>query len=597
MKLSKLYSNSPDKFAPVAFTPGLNVVLAEIRLPENKEKDTHNLGKTTLARVIDFCLLAGGGRSFLTKHIDRFKDFVFFLEIELLDGSFVTVRRGVTDATKISFKRHHESARDFSELRDDAWDHVAITFDRAKELLDGMLDLRDLKPWTYRHVVGYLLRSQDDFREVFQLKKFAGPHSRWKPFLAHILGFDDSIIHEHYAKEEELRTKEEQKTLIERELGDSVNALGQVEGLLQLKQKDSATKQHLLDTFDFRLADAEKIRTLVDELNTKIAALNSDQYSLAQNKKRIVASLQEDAILFDPASAAALFAEAGVIFSGQIRKEFEQLIAFNRAISDERRGYLKQELAEIDVELKRTNAELAALGKRRADTLGFLSGTDVFVKYRQLTDELVTLKAEIAALELRRSSMRQLQELRASIRALVDERDQLQTQIEKDVSEQNADAGSTFSIIRIYFAEIVEAVINRKALLDVSVNQQGHLEFRADILDDGGNTTSADQGTSYRKLLCVAFDLAVARAHHGGRYPRFVFHDGVFETLDDRKKENLMAVMRSHSELGIQHLITLIDSDLPDGVDGATSFIRADEVVLRLHDADETGRLFRMGTW
>jgi uncharacterized protein YydD (DUF2326 family) len=34
MKLSKLYSNAPSIFGPVKFIPGLNVVLAEIRLPE-----------------------------------------------------------------------------------------------------------------------------------------------------------------------------------------------------------------------------------------------------------------------------------------------------------------------------------------------------------------------------------------------------------------------------------------------------------------------------------------------------------------------------------------------------------------------------------
>lgn len=40
MKLSRLYSNRPDLFEPVDFVPGLNVVMAEIRLPENRDKDT-----------------------------------------------------------------------------------------------------------------------------------------------------------------------------------------------------------------------------------------------------------------------------------------------------------------------------------------------------------------------------------------------------------------------------------------------------------------------------------------------------------------------------------------------------------------------------
>src|SRR6266478_2499823 len=107
MKLSRLYSNKPDIFVPIDFVSGLNVVMAEIRLPENKDKDTHNLGKTTLGLMLDFGFLAGrDGKFFIFKHFDLFKNFVFFLEIELADASFLTVRRGVEEATKISFKKH-----------------------------------------------------------------------------------------------------------------------------------------------------------------------------------------------------------------------------------------------------------------------------------------------------------------------------------------------------------------------------------------------------------------------------------------------------------------------------------------------------------
>src|ERR1035441_3204369 len=115
MKLSRLYSNHPNLFEPVDFVAGLNVVLAEIRLPENRDKDTHNLGKTTLGRMLDFAFLAGReAKFFLFRHIDLFKEFVFFLEIELTDASYVTVRRSVAEASKISFKKHQASHQDFS---------------------------------------------------------------------------------------------------------------------------------------------------------------------------------------------------------------------------------------------------------------------------------------------------------------------------------------------------------------------------------------------------------------------------------------------------------------------------------------------------
>ncbi|EQD44170.1 hypothetical protein B1A_15195, partial [mine drainage metagenome] len=127
MKLSRLYSNKPDLFEPVDFVQGLNVVVAEIRLPENREKDTHNLGKTTLGRLLDFGFLIGrDAKFFLFKHLDLFKDFVFFLEVELEDASFVTVRRGVEEATKISFKKHEAGYQDFSSLSILEWDHQDV---------------------------------------------------------------------------------------------------------------------------------------------------------------------------------------------------------------------------------------------------------------------------------------------------------------------------------------------------------------------------------------------------------------------------------------------------------------------------------------
>ena len=598
MKLSRLYSNKPGLFEPVDFIQGLNVVMAEIRLPENRDKDTHNLGKTTLGRLLDFGFLAKRDpKFFLFKHLDLFKDFIFFLEIELQDASFVTLRRGVEEATKISFKRHEAGHQDLSALPMADWDHQDVPFDRARDLLDGLLDWRALKPWSFRKGLGYLLRSQDDFRDVFQLRKFASAHADWKPFLAHILGFDAQLVGQHYEKEEELTEKQATAQTIKNELGGSIEDISKIEGILLLKQKEAEKKQKLLDAFDFRTHDKDQTKQLVDDIDGRIATLNAERYSLAQNKKKILASLEEDQILFNPDEAQRLFEETGVLFKGQIKKDFQQLIAFNRAITDERRGYLQEERSEIEAELKRVSTELTALGKKRSDMLSFLSGTDVFSKYKQVSDGMVTLRADITSLERQRGFLHRLQELRTGIRALTEERGHLQTQIEADVEKQNSDQDSLFSTIRLFFSEIVEEVINRKALLSVSPNQAGHLEFKAEILDESGNATSADLGHTYRKLLCIAFDMAVLRAHIDDKFPRFVYHDGVFESLDDRKKENLLVVIRRYAELGLQPIITLIDSDLPVRTGENESVFGRDEIVLSLHDENEQGRLFKMRAW
>jgi uncharacterized protein YydD (DUF2326 family) len=213
MKLSRLYSNLPQLFAPIGFVSGLNVVMAEIRLPESQDKDTHNLGKTTLAYMLDFGFLLGrDANAFLFKYPDRFNQFVFFLEIQITSGSYITIRRGIADHSKISFKRHADAGLDLTSAADRQWDHRDVPIERAREILDSALDWRGLSPWQYRKAMGYLLRSQDDYRDVFHLGKFKSGHADWKPFVAHILGFDDVVILEHYQKEDELKKKVERES-------------------------------------------------------------------------------------------------------------------------------------------------------------------------------------------------------------------------------------------------------------------------------------------------------------------------------------------------------------------------------------------------
>ncbi len=127
-----------------------------------------------------------------------------------------------------------------------------------------------------------------------------------------------------------------------------------------------------------------------------------------------------------------------------------------------------------------------------------------------------------------------------------------------------------------------------RALLD---DPHGHA-----YLESAHAQTSAQRGHTYQKLLCIAFDLALLRTHVDAGFPNFAYHDGVFESLDKRKKTNLVEVLRENVEAGLQQIITLIDTDLPPSVDGAPVFDES-EIVLRLHDEGEEGRLFRMASW
>jgi uncharacterized protein YydD (DUF2326 family) len=307
--------------------------------------------------------------------------------------------------------------------------------------------------------------------------------------------------------------------------------------------------------------------------------------------------LEQRKIAFDPGSASELFAEAGVAFDGQLKKDFEQLIAFNRSITGEREQALTEQRSAADQAITRLGVELLSTNEKRSESLAFLRETDSLVKYKQLSRELTKLQAELAVLEQRREAASALTQLRRKGRTLSQEFDELQTEAEDELAQLSQDEESRFGQIRRHFADVVSAVIGEEAVLSMTLNRSGGVEFRAELMGASGLATSGDKGTSYRKLLCIAFDLAMLRAYLDVPFPRFVYHDGALEQLEPRKRENLIEVFREYAAAGVQPIISLLDSDLPAALGQSARTLSPEEVVLVLHDEGDDGRVFKMPAW
>jgi len=599
MRLSRLYCNRADRLGPIRFNRGFNVVLGEIRLPKDTDRDTHCLGKTTLAHLIDFCLLKRRHKEFfLFKHQALFEDLVFYLELETLAGEYLTIRRSVPEHSRIAFKHHPEPLQDFSHLPFTEWDHQDIPFDRARQILDGALDLRAIKPWDYRMPVSYALRTQRDFNDVFQLDKFArSRHGDWKPYIAHLLGFDADLVRKGFEVIKQIEALAETIKAIRTDLLGVNSDLDTVEGLLTLRQQEADSLAAQVEAFDFRLVDSQVNKELVDELDGQIATANQERYYLSINREKIARSLQEHAVVFDPEAAARLFAEAGQVFPDQIRKSYEDLIRFNRAVTDERKGYLRAELKALEMDMGALETRLEDLNLRRTEALAFLRDTDSIQKYRALNKRLVNLRAEIERLSIQREAFLRQREKERELARLEKERLDQQQRLEDNIEAEGRSPDSRYRAVRRYVNEFTSEILDREALIATRLNKEGNIEFSAEYLGPDGRPSSEDQGKSYRQVLCAAFDLAVARAMLQEPYIRFLYHDGLLEGLDNRKRLNLIAVIRRIATLGIQQIVTVIDSDLPTNDSGERFSFRDDEVVLLLHDEDDRGRLFRMPRW
>lgn len=390
MKLSTLYSNNKDIFKPIVFNEGFNVVYGDIRHPENYELDTHNLGKTTLAKLLDFMFLAKRNpKQFLFKHEEKFESFVFFLELKFTDGSYLTIKRSVKDNTKIFFKKHNKKNQDFSLLDNELWEHSDVTIDNARTLLESWFDFDILSQYPYRKIIGYLVRTQNDFINVFKLNKERGKDSNWKPYMADLLGFEGSLAKQHYeklAKIDKLKAQISASSLSD--MDNVTKELSKIDSRLLLRQKELTTLQTFIDNFNFDEIDQEKIEKLVDSIENEISDLNMQEYSVKNNINRINESLATTSIKFNTREVEKLFEEANILFPKEVSKDFNQLIDFNKEITKERQRFLREEQAELQLELINIKERLTYLNIKRSESLEFLSETELVKKFKESNKEI-----------------------------------------------------------------------------------------------------------------------------------------------------------------------------------------------------------------
>ncbi|MEN7982607.1 MAG: DUF2326 domain-containing protein, partial [Nanoarchaeota archaeon] len=278
MIISKIYANKKEVFNDVEFNEKFNVIFGEVKNPEDYKKDSHNLGKTLLISIIEFLMLKGLSPShFLVKHFDRFKNIEFFIEIKLNSGEFLTIKRSVENNTKISFKKHNEKFQDFRKVENSEWDHFEIGLGKAKQILDAYLGFIELNDWSYRKGISYFLRGQNDYQDVFQIEKFIhGKHIEWKPYLAKLLGLNDTLIKTKYEMDDKISKKETELSDLQKKVTTKVEDYDKLKGAIEIKEGQVEDAEQEINKFNFYEEELKINKNLVEEVEEEIANISND---------------------------------------------------------------------------------------------------------------------------------------------------------------------------------------------------------------------------------------------------------------------------------------------------------------------------------
>ena len=579
MKISKIYSNK--NFKNIEFNEKFNAIVAFIE--SDKKEDTHNLGKTSLIRVIDFLLLSNFEKS--TDKLlgnDIFIGQEFYGELKLNSGKYLLIKRSINTPTKISFKLNDSKLNNF-EL-DINWDEE-LTLKKAKARLNEFLNFNILPNWDYRKSITYFLRSQQDYLDVFKLNKFKGKHKDWKPFVFDLLGFNGKLILEKLEIEEEIDILKGKVKTLKLEAQIDTSEKDRLEGLLEIKKNELFEVRTLIDRFNFFKEDILTNKKLVEEIDVQLQAFNTDRYRISFEINKIESSLSDINDDIDNKTISDLFEEVNLYYPQQLKKEYNDLINFQKSLTIERKKYLLETLTELKKEYLDLNTKIKEIENQKGELLSLLTQKDSYQKFKEYQKKTISLEVEVERID---------DKIQAIDNSLI---------IENDITEKKESIASHIlalkealterkhSSINKIFNSIIKEILDTNALISLKLNNQGNIEFNADYQNKVDLlNTSESQGTTYKKLLCVAFDLSLLVNFSDKSFYKFVYHDGVLEGLDDRIKIRYIKLVKELCEkYDLQYIITLIDSDLPKDM---PDLIENEDICLRLNDKNNNGKLF-----
>ncbi|TFE00697.1 DUF2326 domain-containing protein [Jeotgalibacillus salarius] len=594
MKISKIYSNN-KKFRELDFSDELNIIMGKVINKENLESDSHNLGKSTLISLIDFMFLKEIKKgNFLKDHFDKFQNHIFFMELKKSEDDFITIKRKVKSNTKVSFKFHSKGKQDFRYETN--WDHKDLpltTEDKErnpKEVLNRYWGFDELFHYNYRQYLNYFLRTQYDYDEVFKLTKFKGSDSNWKPAIADLFGFNGSFLKEKYLLESEIASCQRQLTELQTNLNLNINELDQIQSLLDINYLKKEQLETKIDNFDFYLKERDLNRELIEDIEAKISNLNSKEYKIKYELEKTEDSIK-NSIPFDMKKVYDLFSEMEILFPGHLKKDYDALIKFNQDITEERNRYLIQNLADLKNQLNKVNQELILENRRRNEILSVLKEKDSFAKFKKYQMTLVELDNDISNLLSKIDNYDILKDIDNDIREKSDVLKKLIQKIESHINN----GSDLFKAIKKDFSQLVLEILGETAILFYEINGSNNIDFKVKIVGlDENQLTSKSDGYSYRKMLCVCFDLAVLINYPTNRFYQFVYHDGSMESMSDTKKIKYINKVRELCKTkNIQYIFTALEEDIPRNSKDELFSIKDDEITITLDDRENNeGRLF-----
>lgn len=511
MKLLSLRANK-ESFHPVIFKDGINVIVGKQKTPHNEnDGNTYNgVGKSLTLHLIHFCFGARKIESFSQK----IPDWEFTLRF-IVDGKEYYCTRSTNHQNRIDFSGEILKPKTVQ--------------DRLLELCFNQKDTPLNMTWTTlfsRFVRRY--RSSYSFYDTFVPRE--GDYSKILNN-CYLLGIDiDLVVAKKELRDKQMAASDTEKA-IKKDPMFRQYYLGKSDAELDVADLEYRIAVLEKEIADFKVSsNYHELEMEADEKSYRKRELENRRVLVSNYIKNIEDSTKETAEVKED-KLLKVYKAANIEIPDMVKKSLDEVTQFHIDLLATRNARLRKELVRHKEELKEIDSQIAVLGQRMDELLGYLNSHGALEEYVALTKQLSSLRNELNRIQEYQRILKSYRDMKLDIKAAMIEQDKAaDTYLEEERTYLDDLKNKYWNYAKRFYP-------NKKSGLVIK-NNLGENMLRY-MLDARIEDDSSD-GVNEVRMFC--FDWLILNCQKSKM--RFIAHDSrMFANMDPRQRETLFRIV------------------------------------------------------
>ena len=567
MYLSKLTISSPGKvIRDIEFHKGLNLIVDET--PENTTGTGNNVGKTTVLRLIDYCL--GGDVDGIYRNPED-KHESYALVKDFLIGNNVIVTLILVDdldtpSKKVVIERDFKTGRS-SLIRINGKDVTRKDF--VAELESAIFPEVKTETPSFRQIIAHNIRI-DNLRLENTLKTLTmGKNEEYEALYLFMFGCPNDSAARKTQLAQELDTEKKYKRRMERNRSKNEYkaALSVIESDIEklIERKDNL---NINENLQLDINSLNALRAQINKVTSRTSLLSLRRELIDET----VESFDKQNFGEDVVQLEMIYKQASA-YVPKMQRTFKELVDFHNTMLENKKAFVAQELPSIQEEIESLSVELERLKEKETVMAEKVLKSDTYEELEVIIVQLSELSRRKGEFE---SYISQIESAEKAIKEKCEEMKKIDDGLfTADFAQRLETQRDKFNKI---FSEVSHEIYDEQYIISYEVDtQKGKQLYKFHITDVANFSSGKKQG----EISC--FDIAYTVFADQESIPCLHF------ILNDKKElvhgNQLNKFAEAVNKYNVQFVCSMLYDKLPP-------VLRKDEhVVVRL---SQDSKLFRI---